>query len=160
MLRDDETALRSHGLRVTRPRMAVLHALDAMPHADAEHVHRALSDSGLGISLQSVHNVLADLHRAGLVRRFEPARSAAKFERRVDDNHHHAVCVHCGRIEDIDCVVGAAPCLHADAPSGFRVDIAEVTFLGVCATCAAAPELPAAMTIDRPTTTHDREEPS
>lgn len=134
--RDDEL-LRQRGLRVTQPRLAVLDALDRLPHADADAVHRALAAAGSEISVQSVHNVLADLAEAGLVRRFEPARSAARFERRVDDNHHHAVCQRCGKVEDVDCVVGEAPCLHADAPPGFAVQVAEVTFVGICAACAA-----------------------
>ena len=131
--------LRERGLRVTQGRLAVLDVLAQQPHADADAVHRALIASGQGISVQSVHNVLADLAGAGVLRRFEPERSAARYERRVDDNHHHAVCRVCGRVDDVDCVVGEAPCLHADAPPGFTVQAAEVTFVGVCADCAARP---------------------
>ncbi len=134
----DAALLRERGLRVTQPRLAVLDALERAPHADAEAVHRALAGAGREISVQSVHNVLADLTGAGIVRRFEPERSAARYERRVDDNHHHAVCARCGRVEDVDCVVGEAPCLHAVAPAGFTIQAAEVTFVGVCADCALA----------------------
>ncbi len=116
----------------------MLGVLDRLPHADAESVHRALADAGGETSVQSVHNVLGDLTAAGLVRRFEPARSAARYERRIGDNHHHAVCSSCGRVDDVDCVVGEAPCMHADAPAGFTVQAAEVTFVGLCAGCATA----------------------
>lgn len=143
----DRAALSQRGLRVTRTRLAVLAALDQHPHADAETLHRALRPGTLAvevgaradsISLQSIHNVLADLHRHGLIRRFEPARSPARFERRVDDNHHHAVCERCGAVEDVDCLVGQAPCLAGPTPPGFTVHTAEVTFWGTCARCAAA----------------------
>lgn len=137
MTETDVELLRARGLRVTQGRIAVLEVLERLPHADAESVHRALAGRGQDTSVQSVHNVLADLRAAGLVRRFEPARSSARYERRVDDNHHHAVCSSCGRVEDVDCVIGAAPCLHADAPTGFTVQAAEVTFVGICADCAA-----------------------
>lgn len=133
----DAELLRERSLRVTQPRLAVLDMLDRLPHADAHALHEALLERGGDLSLQSVHNVLGDLADAGLVRRFEPARSAARYERRIDDNHHHAVCERCGKVEDIDCVVGEAPCLHADAPPGFTIQAAEVTFVGVCADCAA-----------------------
>lgn len=136
MTEPDAEVLRARGLRVTQGRLAVLDVLDRMPHADAEAVHRALADTGARTSVQSVHNVLGDLTAAGLVRRFEPARSAARYERRIGDNHHHAVCSRCGRVDDVDCVVGEAPCMHADAPAGFTVQAAEVTFVGVCADCA------------------------
>lgn len=134
----DTALLREHGLRVTQGRLALLDVLETMPHADAESLHTALAAAGSPTSVQSVHNVLGDLTAAGLVRRFEPERSPARYERRIDDNHHHAVCSSCGRVEDVDCVVGAAPCLHADAPPGFTVQAAEVTFVGICAACAAA----------------------
>jgi Fur family transcriptional regulator, stress-responsive regulator len=134
----DAELLREHGLRVTQPRLAVLGALAALPHADADALHRSLAAAGSDISVQSVHNVLGDLTGAGIVRRFEPARSAARYERRIGDNHHHAVCQRCGRVDDVDCVVGEAPCLHADAPPGFAVAAAEVTFVGLCADCVAA----------------------
>ncbi|WP_413317495.1 Fur family transcriptional regulator [Agrococcus sp. 1P02AA] len=134
----DAELLRERGLRVTQGRLAVLDALERMPHAGADAVHRALALTGSDLSLQSVHNVLGDLTAVGLLRRFEPERQAARYERRVDDNHHHAVCSRCGRVEDVDCVVGAAPCLHADAPPGFAVRTAEVTFVGVCADCVEA----------------------
>ncbi|WP_344339848.1 Fur family transcriptional regulator [Agrococcus versicolor] len=129
--------LRTRGLRVTRGRLAVLDVLAAQPHADADAIHRAMASAEPSISLQSVHNVLAALHEAGVLRRFQPARSAARYELRVDDNHHHAVCSRCGRVEDVDCVTGEAPCLHAPAPAGFAVMQAEVTFWGLCAACAA-----------------------
>ncbi|MCH1881568.1 Fur family transcriptional regulator [Agrococcus sp. ARC_14] len=136
MTERDTELLREHGLRVTQGRLAVLDQLERLPHADAESVHRALVAAGNDTSVQSVHNVLGDLAAAGLVRRFEPERSAARYERRIDDNHHHAVCARCGKVEDVDCVVGEAPCLHADAPPGFTVRTAEVTFVGICADCA------------------------
>lgn len=136
MTETDTELLRGRGLRVTQGRLAVLAVLEHRPHADAESVHRTLVERGHDTSVQSVHNVLGDLTEAGIVRRFAPARSAARYERRVDDNHHHAVCSRCGRVDDVDCVVGEAPCLHADAPEGFTVHAAEVTFVGICADCA------------------------
>lgn len=131
----DVELLRERGLRVTQGRLAVLDVLGRMPHSDAEAVHRALADAGHGTSVQSVHNVLGDLTGAGVLRRFEPERSPARYERRIDDNHHHAVCSRCGKVEDVECVVGEAPCLHADAPPGFTVQAADVTFVGLCAEC-------------------------
>lgn len=136
MTKADTELLRGRGLRVTQGRIAVLDALEQHPHADAESVHRTLAERGHDTSVQSVHNVLGDLTEAGIVRRFAPARSAARYERRIDDNHHHAVCSRCGRVDDVDCVVGEAPCLHAEAPDGFTVHAAEVTFVGICADCA------------------------
>jgi Fe2+ or Zn2+ uptake regulation protein len=54
---------------------------------------------------------------------------------RVGDNHHHLVCRSCGAVADVDCAVGAAPCLVPSDTSGFVVDEAEVVFWGLCRDC-------------------------
>jgi Fur family ferric uptake transcriptional regulator len=132
---DFETALRSAGLKVTAGRVAVLEQLDELPHADAEQVFKAVSRSLSTTSIQSVHNILADLSNAKLVRRIEPAGSTARYERRVGDNHHHVVCTHCGAVSDVDCVVGEPPCLTPSSSSGYTIHTAEVTFWGLCPSC-------------------------
>jgi Fe2+ or Zn2+ uptake regulation protein len=130
-----EPALRDAGLRATAGRIAVLEALEIMPHSDAERLYRAVSEALPTTSIQSVHNILADLTAAGLTRRIEPAGSAALYERRIGDNHHHIVCTNCGAINDVDCVTGAAPCLSPSHTGGFTVQTAEVTFWGLCPSC-------------------------
>jgi len=136
MTHPDSTALlRGAGLRVTRPRLAVLRALAETPHSDAQHVALAVRSDIGGVSVQAVYDVLHALASAGIVRRVEPAGSSALFELRVGDNHHHIVCRVCGSTTDIDCAVGSAPCLDPSQTHGFLVDEAEVTFWGVCPTC-------------------------
>ncbi|QNE46011.1 transcriptional repressor [Glaciihabitans sp. INWT7] len=126
------TALRAAGLRVTPGRLAVLEALAEHPHSTAERLRVA---SGAGLSIQSVHNVLADLTAARMIRRIESAGSAALYERRIGDNHHHVVCTTCGAVADVDCAHGSAPCLTPIDTNGFAIATAEVTFWGQCASC-------------------------
>lgn len=133
-----ENALRGVGLRATAGRIAVLDALASMPHSDADHVFRVVASELPSTSIQSVHNILADLTAAGLTRRVEPAGSAALYERRVNDNHHHVVCSQCGAITDVNCVVGHTPCLSPSETGGFTVHTAEVTFWGICPGCAVS----------------------
>lgn len=129
--------LRAAGLKVTVQRLAVMRALANAPHADAEQLFAAVRPELPGTSLQAVYGVLTALSGAGLVRRIELAGSPARFERRVGDNHHHAVCSRCSAVRDVDCVVGEAPCLVPSDAGGFAVHAAEVTFWGLCAACAA-----------------------
>lgn len=131
--------LRGASLRATSGRMAVLRALEETPHSTAEAVFAAISGDLPGTSPQAVYMVLNDLTRAGLIRRFEPAGSAALYERRIGDNHHHLVCESCGTVTDVDCAVGAAPCLAPAGDGGFLVRQAEVTYWGVCADCQRTP---------------------
>lgn len=134
---DLAAAVRSAGLRVTAPRVAVLSEVTEGQHLSADQVARAVRDRPGTISTQAVYDVLGALTRAGLVRRIEPAGSAARYETRVGDNHHHVVCRSCGAITDVDCAVGEPPCLSPSDASGFVVDEAEVTFWGLCPTCQA-----------------------
>ena len=135
---DAAERIRSAGLRVTEPRRAVLEALHERPHASADELFGQVAVALPQTSLQSVYNALGDFVDAGLVRRIEPAGRPGLFELRVDDNHHHLVCSGCGRVEDIDCAVGPAPCLTPSDSHGFTIAAAEVTFWGTCPECAAA----------------------
>jgi len=127
--------LRGVGLKVTETRIAVLNALTDNPHSNAERIIAAVLPSVPGTSLQAVYGVLAALTTAGLLRKIEPAGSSALYERRIGDNHHHLVCTACGAVRDVDCVVGAAPCLTPSEAGGFTVHTAEVNFWGVCPDC-------------------------
>jgi Fur family ferric uptake transcriptional regulator len=133
-------ALRGAGLRVTAPRRAVLTWLAGHPHATADAVGAAVRAELGSISVQAVYDVLAACVGAGLVRRIEPAGHPARFECRVADNHHHLVCRQCGVTRDVDCIVGAAPCLTPLDTQGFALDEAEVVFWGLCPECQADPD--------------------
>jgi len=131
--------LRGSALRVTRPRLAVLAAVRAHPHADTGSILGAVRRELPEVSHQTVYDVLHVLTAARLLRRIQPAGSAARYESRVGDNHHHVVCRSCGAVADVDCAVGEAPCLTASEDQGFAIDEAEVTYWGVCPDCVAAP---------------------
>lgn len=139
VLPETAAALRSAGLRVTDLRATTFEMLEQMPHATAEMVFASLVEQHEGTSIQATYNVLTDLHGAGLIRRIEPAGSPARYERRVGDNHHHLVCRVCNELHDIDCTVGAAPCLTPSDTHGFVIDEAEVVFWGVCPNCQTDP---------------------
>ncbi|WP_433661221.1 Fur family transcriptional regulator [Nocardia sp. CA-128927] len=132
---DPRAQLRAAGLRVTAPRIAVLDAVAAAPHSDADRVAATVRAALGSVSTQAVYDVLRACVNAGLLRRIEPAGSAALYETRAGDNHHHLVCRSCDTVVDVDCVVGSAPCLQPADDHGFAVDEAEVVFWGLCPTC-------------------------
>lgn len=137
---DAVALLKGASLRVTRPRVAVLTMVADHPHTDTGTIASAVRGDLGSVSTQAVYDVLRALTDAGLVRRIELAGSPARFETRVDDNHHHLVCRTCGAIADVSCVAGTAPCLEAGDTHGFALDEAEVTFWGVCPQCRTAAE--------------------
>jgi Fur family transcriptional regulator, stress-responsive regulator len=132
---DLERMLREAGLRVTRPRTAVLSAVHDHPHADTDSIISVVRRDYGDVSHQAVYDVLRALTDRGLVRRFQPTGSLARYEARAGDNHHHVVCRSCGAIADVDCAVGPAPCLTAADDAGFAIDEAEVIYWGLCPQC-------------------------
>ncbi len=131
-----EQTLRESSLRVTRPRLAVLAAVHAHPHADTDSIIGAVRRELPSVSHQAVYDVLRALTGAGLLRRIQPSGLVARYEARVGDNHHHVVCRTCGAIEDVDCAVGYTPCLVASDDRGYAIDEAEVIYWGQCSDCA------------------------
>jgi Fur family ferric uptake transcriptional regulator len=117
--------------------LAVLDVLRDGGHLEVDEIATRVRTRIDSVSTQAIYDVLGALSRAGLARRIEPAGSAARYEARVGDNHHHVVCRGCGTIADVDCALGDAPCLDPNNARGFEVDEAEVTFWGLCPACQA-----------------------
>jgi Fur family transcriptional regulator, stress-responsive regulator len=129
--------LREHGIQATAQRIAVLRAVARQPHVTADEVTEiAQTDIGT-ISRQAVYDALGVLVEHGLLRRIQPVGSAARYEDRVNDNHHHLICRSCQRVVDVDCAVGSAPCLEASDDHGYEIDEAEVAYWGLCPACQA-----------------------
>jgi len=139
---DFSEQLRLADLRVTRPRLAVLEAVCAHPHADTDSIFSAVRVALPEVSRQAVYDVLAALTGARLIRRIQPSGSVSRYESRVGDNHHHVVCRACGVIADVDCAVGDTPCLTPSDPDGtlegFVLDEAEVIYWGLCPDCSSS----------------------
>lgn len=132
-----EELLRRAGLRSTAPRRSVLQVLEEHPHQTAAGVAELLEETGATMSRQSIHNVLDDLTRTGVLRSIQPAGSAPRYETKVDDNHHHIVCRSCGTVVDVPCAVGTPACLTPASAPGFPVvEHADITWWGRCTNCA------------------------
>jgi Fur family transcriptional regulator, stress-responsive regulator len=146
--------LRRHGVQVTAQRLAVLAAVSVRPHATADDVANAVRAEIGTISRQAVYDALSLLADKGIIRRIQPAGSPARYEDRAGDNHHHLICRTCGRMVDVDCAVGAAPCLTPADDAGYEIDEAEVIYWGRCPECVA--RSPAGSAHDEKTVTADR----
>jgi Fur family ferric uptake transcriptional regulator len=138
MSNDPARQLREHGVQITAQRLAVLRAVARRPHCTADDIAEVVRAEIGAISRQAVYDALGLLAEKGLIRRIQPAGSAALYEDRVGDNHHHVICRRCGKTVDVDCAVGDTPCLTAADNSGYRIDEAEVIYWGTCPDCLAA----------------------
>lgn len=133
-----EQLLRQHGLQVTAQRLAIMRAVSSRPHATADVLIEDVRAVIGSVSRQAVYDTLGVFVDKNLVRRIQPAGSPARYEDRVGDNHHHLICRDCNVTFDIDCAVGAVPCLTANDDHGFEIDEAEVIYWGRCPSCRKA----------------------
>jgi len=143
MVDNPAALLRKHGVQVTAQRLAVLRAVSVQPHGTAHDVAEVVRAEISVISRQAVYDALGILADKGLIRRIQPAGSPARYEDRVGDNHHHLICRTCGRMVDVDCAIGATPCLTAADDAGYEIDEAEVVYWGRCPECIEEPPVPA-----------------
>ncbi len=132
---DQADLIRQRGFKVTAQRLAVLRAVTSRPHLTADEVFDVVRSDVEAISRRSVYDAVTFLAEIGLLRRIQPAGSPARYEDRVGDNHHHLICRACGRTVDVDCAVGARPCLTAADAAGYEIDEAEVIYWGRCPAC-------------------------
>jgi Fur family ferric uptake transcriptional regulator len=143
VLHEPVSILRKSGVHVTVQRLAVLRAVARRPHCTADDIVAEIRADIGTISRQGVYDALHLLAEKGVIRRIQPAGSPALFEDRVGDNHHHLICRTCGKTADVDCALGAAPCLTAADASGYRIDEAEVIYWGTCPKCLTGNQRPA-----------------
>lgn len=135
---DPADLLRQNGVPITAQRLAVLRAVSHHPHGTADEIAEEVRSRIGTISRQAVYDALGMLAKKGLIRRIQPSGSPARYEDRVGDNHHHAICRICGKTADVDCAIGDAPCMTASNHSGFQIDEAEVIYWGTCSDCSSA----------------------
>ncbi len=137
MLDNAADLLRQSGLNVTAQRLAVLRAVSGQPHITADGVAEVANAEIGAISRQAVYDALGALVDKRLLRRIQPSGSPALYETRVGDNHHHLICRVCGAVVDVDCAVGASPCLTPAQDMAYEIDEAEVVYWGRCPECRA-----------------------
>jgi len=129
--------LRAARLRVTQPRLMVLHVLNHKNrHLSADDILAELRAHQASLPRASVYNILGTFVVCGIasVTDAGPGRTLYEIAGRW---HHHFVCRECGRIIDVPCVVGESPCLVPDEIDA-EVDTAQVIFRGRCRTCIDA----------------------
>ena len=128
-------AHRESGLAITTQRRAVFEAiLERTDHPTAEQLYRAVRGQLPQISRMTVHRILGTFVSLGLVARTCHPGSAARFDPKLRQ-HHHLVCLDCGRIIDVETPrLNRIPWPKVN-PREFQIEGYHVHFRGRCARC-------------------------
>lgn len=130
--------LRRSGQRITSQRLIIHRALRELDrHATAEEVLAAVGDRLPTLSLPTVYSTLDLLGRLGIVRRISPGEGPVLYDPRAEA-HHHIVCVHCGRVDDLDVPLDTTAALNAASRRGFAAEHADLVVSGACPACIAS----------------------
>ncbi len=129
---DSVDLLRSHGLRSTPQRRAILTAFEGgrTEHLSADEVHAQASQTLPDLGRGTVYATLAEFTELGLLAAFgvpEPVR----YETNTTP-HDHFGCRVCLRLFDLD---GVVPGLENLTKRGFAIERVETRAEGICAEC-------------------------
>ncbi|MGW9134826.1 Fur family transcriptional regulator [Streptomyces sp. NPDC055681] len=131
--------LRGRDWRMTSQRRVVAEVLDGEHvHLTADEVHARAVQRLPEISRATVYNALGELVALGEVVEFSTDGRAKRYDPNAQHPHQHLVCSSCGIIRDVHPTGNPLTDLPAEERFGFTVSKVEVTYRGLCASCAQA----------------------
>jgi Fur family ferric uptake transcriptional regulator len=135
-------SLHDRGQRLTPQRQRILGLFEGLgegSHLSAEQVHQQLLGAEARVSLATVYRTLRLLSSMGLLQELELPEGGRRFELvgASPRQHHHLVCVRCGRTEEFEnAAVLAAGSAAADG-HGFQLLECVLNVRALCPVCAA-----------------------
>lgn len=136
----ENDGLKKAGLKVTGPRVNILHILKTATnrHLSAEDIYKRLSDMGYDVGLATVYRVLAQFEAAGLVIKHHFENDHSVFELDDKEHHDHLVCIKCTKvIEFVDELIEAKQRAIAEKHH-FKMTDHYLYIFGICKHCEDA----------------------
>ncbi|WP_030901539.1 Fur family transcriptional regulator [Streptomyces sp. NRRL F-5126] len=131
--------LRGQGWRMTAQRRVVAQVLDGdHTHLTADEVHARASRLLPEISRATVYNTLGEMVSLGEVMEVATDGRAKRYDPNARRPHQHLVCSGCGTIRDVHPSGSPLGDLPVAERFGFTVTEADITYRGLCPSCAAA----------------------
>lgn len=137
-----EVGLHQDGRRLTPQRRIVLDLFQRIgtgTHLSAEDVHHQLLDAGTRVSLATIYRTLRLLVEMGFLHELELSEGGHRFELASHDHpdHHHLVCVRCGRTEEFESEEVLKAGLNAAECIGFKLIESTLNVRALCPSCQA-----------------------
>ncbi len=127
---------RQHGLRMTRQRVAVLHALSELGgHASVEKIYERATGYLADIDRSTVYRTLERFRDLRILSQTDLGRGCVEYEVVMDQPHHHLICRGCGHVIDLDhtYLVTSAEAIRRDF--GFEPIFDHFAIFGWCPAC-------------------------
>jgi Fe2+ or Zn2+ uptake regulation protein len=121
-------------MRLTPQRALICRLLDGnTAHPSAEALHRRAAAEMPTLSLRTVYAILHELEAIGAVRPLELGTGSVRYDPNPRP-HQHAVCVRCGRVQDVHLPMAPVELPPAQR-QGFRVKNVDLILRGLCVEC-------------------------
>lgn len=123
-------------IRNTRATSTLLHILEKEKEPlDVESLMKRLDKSKIKVDRTTVFRLVNKLTRAKILTRIEFNERKARYELSSLPHHHHAVCVKCGKVEDIrECNFDQVK-KDAENNLSFKIESHRIELFGVCRDC-------------------------
>jgi len=131
-----EERCRKNGLSLTIQRRAILENLSSRKdHPTADQIYAAIQDKISGVSRTTVYRVLETFVQLGLAQKISNPEAKSRYDADTA-RHHHAACVECETVIDIDASLLPDIDLRGVDLKGFEVFDCSVVVVGLCSDCS------------------------
>lgn len=133
-----EERCRKNGLSLTIQRRAILENLSSRKdHPTADQIYAAIQDRVKGVSRTTVYRVLETFVQLGLAQKISNPEAKARFDADTS-RHHHAACISCEKVIDIDSSYLPDIDLSRADLKGFQVFDCSIVAVGLCSECSTS----------------------
>ena len=131
-----DLTLKKRRMRVTNQRALILEIIrQGRGHLDADEVYRQVQKKQSRISLSTVYRTLRLFKELGLVEEVHFDDEHHHYETKPTSEHHHLVCLGCGRIVEFQYPLTRYVKRNVSAAKDFKIVGTEIRIKGYCPEC-------------------------
>lgn len=131
--------LREKGFKLTPQRKSILDVTIANEgkHLSAEEIYELVKNYCPDIGLATVYRTMQIFDEIGLVYKhnFDDGRSRYEFSQDEDHQHHHLICIKCGRVVEVEEDLLEQLEYEVECKYNFSVTNHNLKFFGYCSQC-------------------------
>jgi Fe2+ or Zn2+ uptake regulation protein len=132
--------LRSHELKSTIQRLAILKIIDEAGHLGVEEIYTKIIELYPSVSLNTIYLNVQTMSEKGILIEIPIQNAKSKYEI-AKQNHIHFVCTSCGTVEDeTDGIKELEKTFkQLSSAAAFAMSSSSVSLYGLCSSCEPQP---------------------